>query len=70
MMIFNENIEPIIPLKNYKRAQWFDLVTQIKQEQTACCSCCTPTGDAFDVAKAQFGCRIHPRIAQDCHGRD
>lgn len=54
MIVFGEKIQPIIPLDRYSRAEWQSLVLGIRAAGTACCTCCTPTADAFDLARAHF----------------
>lgn len=60
MIVFNKEIEVLIPLDVYTRNQWEAKVLEIRNtkddppEQTACCSCCTPTAEAFTVALQEF----------------
>lgn len=60
MLIFGEKIQPLITLSQYTRAQWFTQVQRIRDEASACCSCCTPTADAFDLANAHFAQYARP----------
>ncbi|KAH9260352.1 hypothetical protein BASA81_001522 [Batrachochytrium salamandrivorans] len=54
MLVFGAKIQPLITLDRYSRAEWHTKVLGIRSEMTACCTCCTPTADAFDLARAHF----------------
>ncbi|KAH9250884.1 hypothetical protein BASA81_011272 [Batrachochytrium salamandrivorans] len=58
MILFNERVELVIPIRVYTRTQWYDQVWTVKNSRgtanPACCSCCTPTADAFRLANETF----------------
>lgn len=58
VVLFNQRVEVIVPMAIYTRQQWQQKVLTIRESRNttnpACCSCCTPTGDAFRVANAEF----------------
>jgi hypothetical protein len=57
MIVFNKNIQVVIPLAQYSRQQWEVKVNGVRADQTQCCSCCTPTAEAFDRAYNEFEAR-------------
>jgi len=70
MIIFAQQIKVQIPLGQYSKDQWFALVNKVRASRTtatpACCSCCTPHAEAFQLAKTEFdqhGIKTHQRIA-------
>lgn len=53
MITFASTIATQIPLAQYTAAQWFQKVEGVRS-QNLCCSCCTPTATAFQLAKTMF----------------
>ena len=54
MILFREKIEVAIPLGVYKRDKWQQLVNGVRANPDACCSCCTPTAEALQLAQTEF----------------
>lgn len=54
MVLFNKEVKEVIPLQQYSQAQWFRQVEGIRSDTENCCSCCTPTGDAFFLSRQIF----------------
>jgi hypothetical protein len=61
MIVFNGEITTFIPLGLYSQDQWSAQVETVRATRgtpnEACCSCCTPTADAFDAAGEEFAIR-------------
>lgn len=53
MITFASQIATQIPLAQYTPTQWFQQVEDVRAKQL-CCSCCTPTATAFQLAKTMF----------------
>jgi len=53
MVTFNKDIKERIPLAKYSTNEWFSRVEDIRG-QNLCCSCCTPTAEAFATARRIF----------------
>lgn len=51
MITFARQIVTRIPLAKYSAAQWFNKVDLVRDDSTVCCSCCTPTAEAFRAAR-------------------
>jgi Mg-chelatase subunit ChlD len=51
MITFAKTIQTVIPLDRYTAQQWFEKVDEVRADGTACCSCCTPTAEAFREAR-------------------
>ena len=58
MQIFGNDIRMYIPLSNYTEDEWYEKVEDVRATKNtpeeACCTCCTPTAEAFDHALEQF----------------
>ena len=58
MILFNKNIQVLIPLAAYAPADFINRVEAIRSTVNStdplCCSCCTPLGEAFDLAAKEF----------------
>ena len=54
MILFAQNVYVRIPLGPYSQDEWFSQVETVRSDDTACCSCCTPTAEAFDLASQEF----------------
>lgn len=50
MIIFNAEIKVVIPLGIYSKNEWEKLIDNLKTDDSLCCSCCTPTAEAFELA--------------------
>jgi hypothetical protein len=54
MIVFGQDIKVVIPLGIYSRSQWETQVNTVRGDATACCTCCTPTAEAFQLANDVF----------------
>ncbi|KAH9261105.1 hypothetical protein BASA81_000809 [Batrachochytrium salamandrivorans] len=58
MVVFNGQIRTMIDLAQWTQEQWFTQVEAVRATRDtaneACCSCCTPTAEAFDRAREMF----------------
>jgi hypothetical protein len=58
MVLFGSKIYTAIPMARYSFTEWFNKVEAIRASRNTtnagCCSCCTPTAEGFDEAKAEF----------------
>src|SRR5688500_8172126 len=54
MVIFSSRIYEAIEFKTYSPEQWFTAVEALRATANLCCSCCTPTANAFNLARSIF----------------
>jgi hypothetical protein len=58
LILFNDQVQVVIPLANYGRDSWFNQIEGVRNEQnsaiTPCCRCCSPHAEAFELAGNEF----------------
>lgn len=61
LILFGYNARVVIPLAQYSLIEFEAQIELIRSdniqsgsEQGACCACCTPTAEAFELARAEF----------------
>ena len=50
IITFNKAIQVEVPFASYGVTEWFAQVEIMRADPTICCSCCTPIGEAFNLA--------------------
>ncbi|KAH9254462.1 hypothetical protein BASA81_007575 [Batrachochytrium salamandrivorans] len=50
MIVFNKNIRVVIEQAVYTQNEWLEKTNAVREGEDNCCSCCTPTAEAFDLA--------------------
>jgi len=51
VITFANEIKVQVPFKVYSAVDWFSAIEVIRANSTICCSCCTPTAEAFAMAQ-------------------
>ena len=54
LILFASEIKTYISFEPWTRDEWFNQTERLRADPTACCSCCTPHAEAFDLAYDTF----------------
>jgi hypothetical protein len=63
MITFAREIVTRIPLAQYTAEQWFSAIDDVRADGSVCCSCCTPTAEAFRAARSML--LANPPVRED-----
>ena len=54
VVIFGGQVRVAVPLAFYTEYDWFCQIEGMRSNPTTCCSCCTPSAEAFDLTRTEF----------------
>ena len=63
MITFAGEVKTRIPLQQYSAVEWFAAVDAVRADPSVCCSCCTPTAEAFRAARLLL--EANPPLSDD-----
>jgi len=51
VITFGATVQVRVPFQQYTATQWFNAIETLRSDTSLCCACCTPTAEAFRLAK-------------------
>jgi len=62
VITFSNVVTTQVQLKQYTQEEWFEQIETIRQDDSICCHCCTPTAEAFNAARVLLNDNPPPTV--------